>query len=103
MKILLVDDDENSRIFLERALRSQGYEVDSAPNGAIALEKAQASPPEMIISDILMPEMNGFEFCHHVKTDPRLQDNSVHLLYRNLCRTSKMNDWHYRSGRLVSS
>ncbi len=72
MKILVVDDDENSRIFLERALRSQGFEIDSAPNGVIALEKAQASPPEMIISDILMPEMNGFEFCHRVKTDPRL-------------------------------
>jgi hypothetical protein len=73
MKILVVDDDENSRIFLERALRSQGHDVQSASNGKSALEHAQASPPEMIISDILMPEMNGFELCHRVKTDPRLQ------------------------------
>ena len=72
MKILIVEDDANSRVFLERALLSQGYTVESAANGVQALEKAVLSPPDLIISDIMMPEMDGFELCRRVKTDERL-------------------------------
>jgi PAS domain S-box-containing protein len=72
MKILIVEDDANSRVFLERALLSQGYTVESAANGVQALEKATLSPPDLIISDIMMPEMDGFELCRRVKTDERL-------------------------------
>ena len=72
MKILIVEDDVNSRVFLERALLSQGYTVESAANGVQALEKAILSPPDLIISDIMMPEMDGFELCRRVKTDERL-------------------------------
>ena len=61
MKILIAEDDENSRVYLERALTSQKYIVESAGNGAQAFEKALLSPPDMVISDILMPEMNGFD------------------------------------------
>ena len=73
MKILIVEDDVNSRVFLERALLSQGYTVESAANGVQALEKAVLSPPDLIISDIMMPEMDGFELCRRVKTDERLR------------------------------
>ena len=73
MKILIVEDDINSRILLERALLSQGYAVDSAANGVEALEKARLSPPDLIVSDIMMPEMDGFELCRKVKTDDRLR------------------------------
>jgi signal transduction histidine kinase len=69
MKILIVDDDDNSRIYLERVLKHNGYEVDSASNGQIALEKVISSKPDMIISDILMPEMDGFELCRRIKTN----------------------------------
>ncbi|MCE8422610.1 MAG: PAS domain S-box protein [Candidatus Methanoperedens sp.] len=73
MKILIVDDDENSRVYLERALKSQNYTVESAANGVLALEKALFSPPDMIISDILMPEMNGFDLCRKIKANEKLQ------------------------------
>jgi signal transduction histidine kinase len=73
LKILIVDDDENSRVFLERALLKQGYRVESVNNGAQALAKVDSSPPELIISDILMPELDGFELCRRVKTDDRLR------------------------------
>jgi PAS domain S-box-containing protein len=73
MKILIVEDDVNSRVFLERALLSQGYIVESAANGVQALEKAFLSPPDLIISDIMMPEMDGFELCRRVKTDERIR------------------------------
>jgi len=73
MKILIVEDDVSSRVFLERALLSQGYTVESAANGVQALEKAVLSPPDLIISDIMMSEMDGFELCRRVKTDERLR------------------------------
>lgn len=73
MKILIVEDDENSRIYLERALKSQNYMVESVANGALALEKAIQAPPDIIISDILMPVMDGFDLCRKVKVDKRLQ------------------------------
>lgn len=71
MKILIVEDDEGSRIYLERALLSQGYSVESAANGVKALEKVEQAPPDLIISDIMMPEMDGFELCRRLKTDER--------------------------------
>lgn len=73
MKILIVEDDINSRVLLERELLSQGYTVESAANGVRALERVNLSPPELIISDILMPGMDGFELCRRIKTDGRLQ------------------------------
>jgi len=73
MKILIVDDDEDSRVFLGRALRGQHFSTEEAVNGVEALEKAYQWRPDLIISDILMPEMNGFEFCRRVKTDEQLR------------------------------
>lgn len=74
MKILVVDDDENARVYLERSLRAQKYDVESAANGVIALEKVRQWHPDLIISDILMPEMNGFELCGKIKTDEQLKN-----------------------------
>ena len=73
MKILVVEDTEDSRIMLVDLLEAQGYEVDSAVNGVEALEKSLTAPPDVIVSDILMPEMDGFELCHRLKIDPRLK------------------------------
>jgi len=73
MNILIVDDIAEARIILERALLSQGYYVASAVNGARALERALEAPPDIIVSDIMMPEMDGFELCRRVKTDDRLR------------------------------
>ena len=73
MKILVVEDDEDSRICLERVLKSQNYTVEGAANGVLALEKALYSLPDLIISDILMPEMDGFDLCRRVKANEKLQ------------------------------
>ncbi|MFI5295893.1 MAG: HD domain-containing phosphohydrolase [Thermodesulfovibrionales bacterium] len=73
MKILIVEDDIDSRILLERALPRQGYSIESAANGVQALQKAVLSPPDLIISDIMMPEMDGFELCRRIKADERLR------------------------------
>ncbi|MDO8805299.1 MAG: response regulator [Elusimicrobiota bacterium] len=78
MKILIAEDDEALCALLEFALEKRGYTVESAPNGRAALEKAAAAPPDLIISDIMMPEMDGFMFCRKVKSDPRLK--SIHFI-----------------------
>ena len=73
MKILIAEDMEDSRIMLEMVITSMGYEVMSGTNGFEALRLAQADPPDLIISDIMMPEMDGFEFCRQIKADSKLQ------------------------------
>ena len=71
MKILVVEDTEDSRILIEAIFIAEGYEVVAAVNGIDALEKIKASPPDIIVSDILMPKMDGFDLCRHLKLDPR--------------------------------
>jgi len=73
MKILVVEDTEDARILLEDQLTVEEYEVVSAINGIEGLEKAKLSPPDLIISDILMPKMDGFEFCRQLKKDAQLK------------------------------
>ncbi|MCG6970844.1 MAG: response regulator [Gammaproteobacteria bacterium] len=73
MNILIVEDSEDARVLLEDQLRVHGYDVESAVNGVEALAKARASAPDLIVSDILMPEMDGFELCRQVKRDPLLR------------------------------
>jgi len=74
MRILVVEDTDDIRDLLVDLLEVDGYTVDSAINGIEGLEKALASPPDLIISDILMPEMDGFEFCKNVKKEPQLMN-----------------------------
>jgi PAS domain S-box-containing protein len=72
MKILIVEDDEDSRILLEFALGENNYEVLSAINGRIALELTRQHLPDLIISDILMPEMDGYSLCKAIMSDKTL-------------------------------
>ncbi len=73
MKILIAEDDENSRQLLETVLSGGGYEVVSFDNGLKALSHLQTETVDLIISDILMPEMDGYGFCRAVKQSHNLQ------------------------------
>jgi two-component system alkaline phosphatase synthesis response regulator PhoP len=79
-KVLLVDDDvefcEATKLFLE----SRGYEVDLAYDGKNGLEKIRADKPNLVILDVMMPEINGYDVCVILKEDPELKDIPVVLL-----------------------
>ena len=70
MNVLVADDSEDSRVLLKALLEGKGHKIVTAPNGKLALDMIKASAPDMIISDILMPEMDGFELCRLVRANP---------------------------------
>lgn len=71
-EILIVDDSDENLYYLQVLLRSTGFGVSTARNGAEALDAALAHPPELVISDLLMPVMDGFTLLRQWKADPRL-------------------------------
>ncbi|MGB8645127.1 MAG: HD domain-containing phosphohydrolase [Anaerolineae bacterium] len=72
-RILLVEDNEQNLYLLQALLKGNGYQTTCASNGAEALEQARYDPPDLIISDILMPVMDGFALCREWKKDERLK------------------------------
>ena len=74
MKVLIVDDKKENLYMLETLLKGNSYHVITAENGAKALENLYSEGADMIISDILMPEMDGFQFCLAVHKDVKLKD-----------------------------
>ncbi len=73
-KLLIVDDNPQSLYMLQTLLSAKGFELELASNGAEAFEKARRNPPNMVISDILMPVMDGFSLCRAWKADERLKN-----------------------------
>ena len=72
-RILVVDDSQEYRDLLGKVLRKNGYEVVSVGDGVDALEKLRSAAFDLIISDVLMSRMDGFQLCREVKTDPKLK------------------------------
>jgi PAS domain S-box-containing protein len=72
-RVLIVDDNSTNLYMLESLLKGYGIEVSSAENGKDALDKARLNPPDLIVSDILMPVMDGYTLCREWKSDEQLK------------------------------
>ncbi len=70
-KVLIVDDDPDIRTLYRLVLRQEGLEVIEAENGQEALDKIQAEAPSLVLLDIMMPGMDGYEVCRRLRSDPR--------------------------------
>ncbi len=75
--ILIVDDTPQTLQWIATLLREHGYEVRGAINGAMALRSAKMDPPELILLDVSMPHMDGYEVCQRLKADPDTADIPV--------------------------
>lgn len=78
--ILIVEDSLTQAMRLQHTLDKEGYIVTLARDGVEALAKARASSPDLIISDVVMPNMDGYELCRQIKADPELKEIPVVLL-----------------------
>ena len=79
-RVLVVDDSETVVNFLRMVLESQQYEVDTASDGNEGLAKAHQSLPDLIITDSIMPGMDGFSLLHALRADPATEAVPVIML-----------------------
>ncbi|MEM9091324.1 MAG: response regulator [Cyanobacteria bacterium P01_F01_bin.53] len=78
--ILIVDDTPENLRLLSSALNTQGYEVRAVLSGSMALSAAQTDPPDLILLDIKMPKMDGYEVCQRLKADGKTRDIPIIFL-----------------------
>ena len=70
-RLLVVDDTPLNVKLLADALRTKGYAVETAASGPEALEKIAAGPPDLVLLDVMMPEMSGYEVCARIRANPK--------------------------------
>jgi two-component system OmpR family response regulator len=68
-RLLLVDDEDNLRSMLEAALRYEGFDVHAAASGRDALDVVEDQSPDLIVLDVMMPDLDGFEVCRRLRND----------------------------------
>ncbi|MEP7144450.1 MAG: two-component regulator propeller domain-containing protein [Ferruginibacter sp.] len=78
--ILVVDDDDGIRSLLKQELTEAGYNVEEASNGKDAISKIRAINPDLVILDVMMPEMNGFDVAAVIKNDPQTMEIPIIIL-----------------------
>ena len=76
-KILVVDDEPDVVTLIERSLKVEGFEVVTAYDGILALDLAETDKPDLILLDIMMPMMSGYEICQQLKSNPLTQQIPV--------------------------
>jgi signal transduction histidine kinase len=79
-KLLIVDDEPSAAATMEAAFASEGYDLEFADSGTLAIQKANSSMPDIILLDVMMPGMNGFEVCRRLRSNPRLAEVPIIIL-----------------------
>jgi CheY-like chemotaxis protein len=83
LKILVVDDESNMRFLLRMVLEAEGYEVTEAPHGATALELVQEERPDLVVTDLMMPVMNGRELIERLRSDDETAEIPILVISSN--------------------
>ncbi len=89
-KVLIVDDEPSITKTLGARLKAEGFEVTVAGDGITALHSVYKEPPDLIILDIMMPEMDGFETCQRLRSDPRYKELPVLMLTAKTAEEDKL-------------
>lgn len=79
-KILIVEDEESLLKLESILLTSKGYQVRGVTNGQAALDAIEEDPPHLVLLDIMLPEIDGFEICRRIKANPATSDIPVIML-----------------------
>jgi DNA-binding response OmpR family regulator len=79
-RILIVDDEPNIVLALELLMKKEGYEVHTVSDGERAVQAAKELRPDLILLDIMMPKMDGYEVCQSIRSDALLKDVSIIML-----------------------
>ena len=79
-RVLIVEDEPAIRGLLVEVLRSEGYDTDEASDGLIALEKVRRTPPDLVVLDLFMPRMDGWEFLNVARMVPSFAATPVVVL-----------------------
>ncbi len=79
-RVLVVDDEPDFALLVQGNLQKEGFEVDVAYNGVEGLEKIRQNPPDAVVLDVMMPEMDGYEVCSEMKKDDRFADIAILML-----------------------
>ena len=76
-RILYVEDDRDTRDAILQVLTMEGYEIEGVEDGIEAIRKVYRNPPDLILLDLMLPKMNGYQVCRLIKSDPNLMDLPV--------------------------
>lgn len=79
-RMMVVDDDRVSRTFMKKVLEAKGYEVEAAEDGLDALAKVVSFEPDIIILDIMMPEVNGYDVCYQLRFNKKYEQIPIVLV-----------------------
>ncbi len=90
-RILAVDDESDVLLIIKTALQSEGYEVSTASNGPDALVSARENPPDLVLLDVMMPQMTGFEVLRALKDDDKTSTIPV-IMLTGLSERSKIQE-----------
>lgn len=79
-RILVVEDEDNIAMALDYVLTREGYDHDRVANGAEAMPKIRETRPDLVLLDVMLPEVSGYEICQNIRMDPALKDTKVLMM-----------------------
>jgi two-component system, OmpR family, phosphate regulon response regulator PhoB len=79
-KVLVVEDEDNIALALDFLMTREGYQHDRIANGADAMAKIRALHPDLVLLDVMLPEISGYEICQSIRLDPSLADVKILMM-----------------------